>query len=332
MNEDRQTQTKTRKLEYYDDEIELMDYLLVIWKWKYVIIAGTLAFGFAAAIISFIALKQQPTMYRTCIVLSSGILKIDEKGEKVFIDTPQNIKALIENDIEFKVLEQINNSNNSKLSTALDFQVDIHKGSDLINVSLDSASPDEGTAKLNYLNKALTSVYIYKYKYIKNDIDNTILLKKHEFDELSFKIKRIKAKIVKYEKELSEIESNRKLLKERKDNSPSRECFLNKLSVENDYLNTFQIYFKENENAKLDLFELQKKTSSLSKEIEKLEKEKQNIQTLQIVQPPITTELPKSSKIKRNVVLLSVLGLFMMLFLSFFLDYLSNYKKRGSNK
>ena len=80
MNEDHQTQTDLRRIDNYDDEIELMDYLLVIWKWKYVILAGTLAFGFAAAIISFIALKQQPVMYRTSIVLKPGIVKIDENG------------------------------------------------------------------------------------------------------------------------------------------------------------------------------------------------------------------------------------------------------------
>ena len=103
---------------------------------------------------------------------------------------------------------------------------------------------------------------------------------------------------------------------------------LTKLSLENDYRNTFQIYFTEKEKAKIDLFELQKKINKLSKEIEKLEKEKQNIQNIQIIQPPVTTEIPKTSKIKRNVALSSVVGLFLLLFLSFFLEYLRNYKSR----
>ncbi len=80
---------------YPEDEIELMDYLLVIWKWKYIIIAGTLAFAFAAAIISFMTWKQQPQMYRTNIAFKPGILKLDGTGNKVFIDTPENIKTLI---------------------------------------------------------------------------------------------------------------------------------------------------------------------------------------------------------------------------------------------
>ena len=125
-----------------------MDYLLVIWKWKYLILAGTFGFALAAAIISFIAWKQQPTMYRANIVLKPGLLKIDEKGEKVFFDTPENIKALIENDLKYKVLDYIKSSNNPNLSNSLDFQVDIPKGSNNINVSLVSALADEGTTKL----------------------------------------------------------------------------------------------------------------------------------------------------------------------------------------
>ena len=107
-----------------------------------------MAFGFAAAIISFIALKQQPVMYRTSIVLKPGIVKIDENGKKVFIDTPENIKALIENDLKFKILSQIKNSDNSKLSNTLNFQIDIPKGSDLINVSLESATVEDGYKKI----------------------------------------------------------------------------------------------------------------------------------------------------------------------------------------
>jgi len=49
---DQLQQTKPDEHRYYpEDEIELMDYLLVIWKWKYLILAGTLTF--AADLIPF---------------------------------------------------------------------------------------------------------------------------------------------------------------------------------------------------------------------------------------------------------------------------------------
>jgi capsular polysaccharide biosynthesis protein len=373
---------------YYEDEIELMDYLLVIWKWKYVIIVGTLAFGFAAAIISFIALNQQPTMYRTSIVFKPGILKIDDKGEKVFIDTPENIKTLIENNLKFSILEQVEKLNNTKLSTAIDFQVDISKGSDIINVSLESASKDEGTTKLNYLIKVLISKLNYKFSHILKSVDeqreqikstlaqlkgkevierkkikNGIERKKNELDELLFKENIIKYKIEKYQKELSDIEAKIKFLQDNKDISQNKEYIIAKLSLENDYRNTFQTYFELNENAKFNLFGLQKKISSVAneikdlkktkdnikidpflqpdlyeiqtniikftKDIEILEKEKRNIQVIQIIRPLVTMRLPKTIKTKRNVTLSLAMGLFMMTFTAFFLEYLSNYKKRG---
>ncbi len=56
---DQPQQTKPNDHRYHpEDEIELMDYLLVIWKWKYLIIAGTFAFALTAAIISFVLWKQ----------------------------------------------------------------------------------------------------------------------------------------------------------------------------------------------------------------------------------------------------------------------------------
>ena len=391
MNEDRQTQTKTCKVEYCDDEIELIDILLVIWKWKYVILAGTLALGFAVAIISFIALKQQPTMYLTSIVLKPGIVKIDENGKKIFIDTPENIKALIENHLTFSILGQTKNSNNSESSNSLNFQVDIPKGSDIINVSLKSPSVEDGTKKINYLIKDLLAEYANKIEYIKSGMDEQIAQEKNkivglkaeieniktnyvdqidqkklELNEFTYKANRFKKQSEYYQQELSEIESKIKLLDNSKDVSQSREYLINKLSLENDYRNTFQKYFELNENAKFNLFDLQQNIAVLSNElkgfkktknditddaslhqnlytirneivkatkhIETLENEKPNIQNIQVIQPPDTKELPKNNRIWHNLILSSVLGFFLMLFLAFFLGYIQKYKNRAAEK
>jgi hypothetical protein len=314
--------------EQFEDEIELMDYLIVIWKWKYLILAGTFGIVLVAAIISFVSWKQQPTMYQTSIVLKPGVLEIDETGNVVFISSPEDIKALIENDLKHKILDDIMSSKRTKLSNLIEFQVDIPQGLNKINVSLESASIEDGTTKLNYLIKALSAEFTDKTKFFQKEVERRIEEKKYEFEILLLKEKEMKTKINIYEKELSDIGLKTKLLKDIKDISQNKEYMLSKLSVENDYRNTFQIYFKENENAKFNLFELQKKTNKLLKEIEKLEKEEQNIQICQIIQSPVTTELPKSNKIKRNLLLSSAAGFFSMLFLSFFLDYIGKYKKR----
>ena len=201
------------------------------------------------------------------------------------------------------------------------------------------------TKKLNYLIKDLLAEYAKKIEYLKSGMDeqieqeknkiigfkaeiekiktnylNQIDQKKMELTELLYKEKRLKKQIEYYQQELSGIESKIKLLENNKGVSQSREYFLNKLSLEKDYRDTFQKYFEINENAKFNLFELQKKISALSnelksfkktknniindpslqlsisnirkeivkttKDIETLEKEKPNIQNIQIIQPP----------------------------------------------
>ncbi|MBC8434276.1 MAG: hypothetical protein H8D96_20395, partial [Desulfobacterales bacterium] len=163
-----------------EDEIELMDYLLVLWKWKYLILAGTFAFALTAAIINFINWKQQPTMYRTNIVLQPGILKIDETGKKLYFDSPENIKALIQNELKYKVFDNIKTSNNTNLSNLIDFQVDIPQGSNIINVSLVSSLADEGATKLNYLIKALSAEFANKIKFKQEGYEKEIDSKKEE--------------------------------------------------------------------------------------------------------------------------------------------------------
>jgi hypothetical protein len=186
--------------------------------------------------------------------------------------------------------------------------------------------------------------------------------KKMELNELIYKEKRMRNQIHYYQQELSDIKSKIKLLEDSKVNSQNKQYFLNKLSLENDYRDTFQKYFEINEYAHLNLFDLQNQIATLSnelknfqktkngpiinpdfqpilygirekiikaeKDIETLEKEKHNIQNIQIIQPPTSTELPKTNKTTRYVIFFSVTGFFVMVFLSFFVEYLKSYKKR----
>ncbi|MBL7180967.1 MAG: hypothetical protein ISS65_12310 [Desulfobacterales bacterium] len=426
---DQLQQTNPDEHRYYpDDEIELMDYLLVIWKWKYLIIAGTLVFAIVAALISFTTWKQQPNMYRTNMVLKPGILKIDEGGKPVFVDSPENIKALIEGNLKYNVLDYIKSSNVPNLSNSAEFKVDISQGSKMINVSLESSDAEQDKTKLNYLIKTLLAEFENKIKliqekyervmkYFQNELYGQIEKKKIELTKLLFEEERIKNQVDFYQQKLREAESTIKYLNESKDRLAKEkktlfqnidrnniqtslmydERILENINLEIMNRNAFNNYFDSYLMAKDNLFSAQARTTELqkeikdiektnasiqanfflqqdshkkqnyiiialkvideyekwkkdnqddnnyakrisyikdsiaiiSKEIEQLEKEKPNIQNIQVIQPPITTELPKTkSKIKRNIVLSSVMGLFLMIFVSFFLEYLRNYKSK----
>ncbi len=132
---------------------------------------------------------------------------------------------------------------------------------------------------MNKLNRKKNKIAGFKAEIekIKTDYLNQIDQKKMELSELLYKEKRLKKQIEYYQQELSEIGSKIKLLENNKDISQSKEYFVNMLSVENDYRNTFQKYFEINENANLNLFDLQKKIAALSNELKSFKKTKNDI-------------------------------------------------------
>ena len=96
MPENHKTEQLNSSTDIPEDEIELIDLLRVIWKWKYLIIGGTFAFALVAVVISF----AMPKIYSVDAILEPGILNIINEGEnedkRIYIDSPQNLKALID--------------------------------------------------------------------------------------------------------------------------------------------------------------------------------------------------------------------------------------------
>jgi len=62
-----------------------------------------------------------------------------------------------------------------------------------------------------------------------------------------------------------------------------------------------------------------------------LEFKKENVQNIQILKPPMSSPDPIKPKKKLIVILAAFIGVFMMLFLSFFLEYISKNKKEKTS-
>ena len=71
-----------------EDEIELIDLLRVIWKWKYLIIGGTVVCALTAVIIGF---YTQP-IYQVSMVLKSGINKVSVDGKPAYLDSVEEFE------------------------------------------------------------------------------------------------------------------------------------------------------------------------------------------------------------------------------------------------
>ena len=181
MNEDHQTQKESHRIEHYEDEIELIDILRVIWKWKYFILIGTAVCGLAAAIISF----SMPKIYRIDMTLRPGLVSTNQYGEKVYIDSVENVKIIIQTNIlKSEIEEYMQKTNRNNPSKSLKLKVSIPKQSEIIKVSYESESVNFGINVLGAVYQALRKKYDELVKYYRDNYDKEIQNVKAEFDSI----------------------------------------------------------------------------------------------------------------------------------------------------
>jgi uncharacterized protein involved in exopolysaccharide biosynthesis len=66
--------------------------------------------------------------------------------------------------------------------------------------------------------------------------------------------------------------------------------------------------------------------------IKSIEFKKKNIQNIQVVKSPQASRSPIKPKTRLNVMLAGVVGLFLTVFLSFFVEYISKYRNREADE
>ena len=347
MNKDHQIETETHKIEHYEDEIELIDILSVIWKWKYLILVGTVVCGLIAAIISF----NMSKVYSIDMVLRPGILNVGEQGKNTYIDSAQNIKALIDSGtFNNNILNHLNEIKMENIPKKLEFKVNILKDSDTIKVIYETNDVKQGLVILNHLKKILLKTYSESVQYFKNEYEMKLEILKSELDYIKVTIQSYKRNVKNIEKRIDELTPEIELIKNNTANLISeRDRLLSKKPKENNilsallYSNTIQQNLELSNNYQNEVNdykikkeeELQKIEESENKiakklnEIKNLQFKKDNIQNIQTLQPATNSRYPVKPRILRNVMLALVAGFFLMMFLALFLEYISKYKNKG---
>jgi uncharacterized protein involved in exopolysaccharide biosynthesis len=345
VNEDYQSQKESHKIEHYEDEIELIDILRVIWKWKYFILLGTGVCGLAAAIISFTA----PKIYRIDMILGPGIVNIDEDGKKVYLDSVQNIKTIIEtNALKSEIVKYLQKNGRKNPLNLLKFKVSVPKESEIIKISYESVNVNFGINVMKGLYQALQEKYDELVKYYLDNYDKDVQSVKAEFDILkaesvSFeqRVKRAQKRIKELEFLINDINKNNNILIRQRNNVVQNKkngdksllavlynsTIQQNLSIANQYKNDIKEYLYRIEEENIKDKERRCRQQEISENIKTLEFKKDTVQNIQLLQPPTATAYPIKPKIKLNIILALVAGLFLMLFLSFFLEYLSKHKK-----
>ena len=301
MNEDHQTQRDLRRIDNFDDEIELIDILRVIWKWKYLILVGTIVCGLIAALISFNMRK----IYSIDMILMPGILNVGERGDKVYIDSQQNIKDLIDSGIfNNDILNYLKEIKMGNIPKKLTFEVTIPLNSNMIKIKYDTDDIKQGMVIQSRLSQLLLEHYGNMVTYFKSEYDIKLKSLKSEIEYINATIQSKQRNVKNLEKRIDELNAEAKLIKKNtaglirdrnkllSENTKERNVLPDlvysntiqqNLQLSNNYQNDINNYRQQKEN---ELQEIEKSENDITRrlnEAKKLQNKKNNIQNLQIL-------------------------------------------------
>jgi LPS O-antigen subunit length determinant protein (WzzB/FepE family) len=310
---------------------------------------GTLLCALTAGVISF----QMSKIYSISMVLRPGILQVRKDGNNIYIDSPQNIKAMIDaGTFNNQIINDIINPEDNDSPKSLKIKVKIPKESDAIVASYETSDIKLGLRILKNLSNLLLGKYSEMINYHRKQHETSIIMKKAEIENYNVTIKSYEQHIKNLDRRIHELASEIKIVNENTNSLISeRDKFLSdnvnpdnilssilytntiqqNITLANTYKNQIKGYNSEKENYKISLEKAKGDFQKLLESIKSLEFEKNSIQNIQILQPPSSSPYPIGPKKKLNVILAAVVGLFALLFLAFFLEYISKYK-RGESK
>jgi len=327
-------------MEEYEDEIELMDYLNVIWKKKWLIILPTL---FCVVIVGIISFRLPHIWEVDAIIQPSKILVKTEQGqfEEVVVVSPKQIVGQINQESYNRL---IGAELNLDIRTFPELKAENIKDTNLVKVSIRERDTEE--AKL---------ILVSLFKHLKADLDEKIDIEMKGIDsqvknqeivktmiEDQIKVFKSKLRIVKQRKkeieaEMSDVrkriksleeEQSVNLKKEKRSESESLGMLLYSNEIQqslryhntlNELLNNKKI---EEENLNLELDNGDKNISQIENTVNDLNEKRGRIDYAQLIKEPTSSLSPVSPRKKRNVLIAGILSLMIFTILAFFLEYI----------
>ena len=361
-----QTDQRDQKRDQFEDEIELIDYLRVMWKWKWLIIGGTLLCILTVAIYG--SARPVDKMYKV-----STLIEIDPKAK---LDPLDKIKHMIDYGIfNQQILKGLSNLQRISKPEPLVFEVnilrslntDIPRSLNILDIAYETPDVDLGKVVLNSLVKQLEQEYSQKAR--------------HQFEKkltkISMHIARIKAhnekmrliedRIAHTKKVLEEAQSSSDKLAARKEASlldlndrSGYDAFMHAAAIKEvinyplvlreriDRLASEKVFIPAEIMAEISIikdlaagiksFKIAGEANvgdeenfilKLKSEIDSLRSELSRVTGITVRQAPSASLLPIKYKAKRNTILAGAIGFFFLIFFVFFIEYIKNALKHN---
>ena len=303
-------------MDEYEKEIDLIDYLNVIWKRKWLIIIPTFLLVVAVGIYSFL---QPPVWEIDTIIMPSKFFIQTEGGgfTEVFPVDPKQIAG------------QINEATYNNL-IASELNLDIREFPKLKAEILKETKMVRISTRANDVEKTKPILYSL-FKHLKGDLDRKVDVEmkgiEEEIKAYKNKLNIIKQRKKEIEKEMSDIrkrieslEKEQRLSLKKENRSESESLAM--LLYSNEIQQSLQYYSELNEL----LSEKKIEEEDVNLEIGNLNERKARIDYAQFIKEPTSSLYPVAPRKKRNVMLAGVIGIMIFTMLSFFLEYVKKQR------
>ena len=322
------------------DEIDLMDYVVVILKKKWLILSVFLLAVISAGIFSyFIA----PKVYKIDTALEIG--RIEEQS----IRNPEEAKEKIDSDIyEIPVREKL------KISEIKYPKIETEnpKGTNLIKISIESSDTQKAKNILEEINNLILAAHQETINTQKELIENNIKTLEDKIKLVESDIEKTKNKIKPMDADIERIENKIKYAEEEKNNLEAKVEALQKVlvyqqdpgtqfalfdtkeklankkqEIENLYL-TINSLKVSKEDLEVQINSLRTNIESLNTQINALKTSLDEIKPTQVIKSPTVSENPIKPRPLLNMAIAGILGLFMGVFLAFGKEWWQKNKRK----
>jgi capsular polysaccharide biosynthesis protein len=327
------------------DEIELIEILHVVWKWKYLILVGTLGCALIAGVVSW----NSPRVYRISMVFQPAVVRIDEWGRKIQMDSADNMKALIEaGALKEEIIDHLKSLKVKNRPGSLRFRVTSPRRSDIIKISYETPNIETGKEILNQIPNFLLKEYKDSVRMIENYFEEKIKAVSEDLYDYEKEkaiamndVNILQKQINELDSEIDNLQDNNKILIKKRNNlvpdKDSTHLNLNLLYTNaiqenlrtiNEYKNQLLNLLSQKKKTEIQLKRIEEKIDVIIKALAALKKEKSSLQYIQVLQNPTSTGRPIKPKPKVAVLVTAVMGLFMMVIASFIIEYISRYRSK----
>lgn len=330
----------------HENEIELMDYLNILWKRKWLIIIPTFLCVIATAVISFLL----PPKWEIDALIQPSKFSVETRGgqfEEVVAINPKQIVAQINQALFDHLIADELNMDIKKLPK---LKAENPKNTNLVLVSLEEKDIKKAKLILHSLFNHLKRELDEKVDMEKKWIDYQ--LKSNEIEKLSIeeeikayknKLNIVKQRKHEIEREMSDIRNKIRILDKERLPSLKEEkireseslailvystASLQSLIYHNTLNELLSSKKNEEESINFEIEDKKKEIEQLENEIDNLNEKKGRIDYARLIKEPTSSTSPVSPKKKFNVLTAGILGLMIFTLLAFFLEYIKQHKAK----